>query len=172
MLAILAEHYQGKWPFWLSPRQVMIVPVHQGADLTSYATHIQSLFRNQLPWGDFCTLYPQASSHAPLIQELLNQAQWKVDLNLSHDTLNRKIRSAQQDKYNYVVVVGDQELSSGTVNLRSSWTPMELASGPGDRPLANRSNATVADLVSYFHQLGQPFIRSKLNTGVRTNTDR
>lgn len=27
MLAILTEHYGGKWPLWLSPRQVMIVPI-------------------------------------------------------------------------------------------------------------------------------------------------
>merc|ERR1719148_449271 len=27
MVAILTEHYGGKWPFWLSPRQIMIVPV-------------------------------------------------------------------------------------------------------------------------------------------------
>ena len=27
MFAILTEHYAGKWPFWLSPRQVMVVPI-------------------------------------------------------------------------------------------------------------------------------------------------
>jgi threonyl-tRNA synthetase len=27
MMAILTEHYGGKWPLWLSPRQVMIVPI-------------------------------------------------------------------------------------------------------------------------------------------------
>ncbi len=29
MLAILTEHYGGKWPLWLSPRQVMVVPINQ-----------------------------------------------------------------------------------------------------------------------------------------------
>jgi len=28
MFAVLCEHYGGKWPLWLSPRQIMIVPVH------------------------------------------------------------------------------------------------------------------------------------------------
>jgi threonyl-tRNA synthetase len=27
MFAILTEHYGGKWPLWLSPRQVMVVPI-------------------------------------------------------------------------------------------------------------------------------------------------
>lgn len=27
MFAILCEHYAGKWPFWLSPRQVMVCPL-------------------------------------------------------------------------------------------------------------------------------------------------
>ncbi len=27
MLAVLVEHYGGTWPFWLSPRQAMVVPI-------------------------------------------------------------------------------------------------------------------------------------------------
>jgi len=27
----LAEHFAGKWPYWLSPRQVMIVPISEGS---------------------------------------------------------------------------------------------------------------------------------------------
>ena len=29
MYAILTEHYAGKWPLWLSPRQVMVVPISE-----------------------------------------------------------------------------------------------------------------------------------------------
>lgn len=32
MLAILCEHYAGKWPFWLSPRQVMVCPLSEKVD--------------------------------------------------------------------------------------------------------------------------------------------
>lgn len=32
MLAILTEHYGGKWPLWLSPRQVMVVPINKKAE--------------------------------------------------------------------------------------------------------------------------------------------
>jgi threonyl-tRNA synthetase len=27
MFAILTEHWAGKWPLWISPRQVMVVPI-------------------------------------------------------------------------------------------------------------------------------------------------
>jgi threonyl-tRNA synthetase len=29
MFAILLEHYKGKWPFWLSPRQAIVCPVSE-----------------------------------------------------------------------------------------------------------------------------------------------
>jgi threonyl-tRNA synthetase len=35
MIAILAESYAGKWPFWLSPRQCIVIPV--GAPFNDYA---------------------------------------------------------------------------------------------------------------------------------------
>jgi threonyl-tRNA synthetase len=38
MMAILIEHTAGKWPFWLSPRQCVILSVHQGAN--EYANEV------------------------------------------------------------------------------------------------------------------------------------
>jgi hypothetical protein len=35
MIAILTESYAGKWPFWLSPRQCIVIPV--GAPFNDYA---------------------------------------------------------------------------------------------------------------------------------------
>lgn len=31
MMAILTEHFAGKWPLWLSPRQVMVVPISESS---------------------------------------------------------------------------------------------------------------------------------------------
>ncbi len=28
LMAVLIENFSGKWPFWISPRQVMVIPVH------------------------------------------------------------------------------------------------------------------------------------------------
>ena len=38
MTAVLIEHYGGKWPFWLSPRQCMIVPVKDSVN--AYADEV------------------------------------------------------------------------------------------------------------------------------------
>ncbi|XP_044214541.1 threonine--tRNA ligase 1, cytoplasmic isoform X1 [Thunnus albacares] len=91
MIAILAENFGGKWPLWLSPAQVMVIPV--GGNSESYAKQVVRQFR---------------------------EAGFMVDLNEDQGaTLNKKIRSAQLAQYNYIFVVGDKESESGTVNVRS-----------------------------------------------------
>merc|ERR1712000_707850 len=65
-IAILTEHFGGKWPFWLSPRQIMIVPVMQGVN--DYVLELQAKFR---------------------------QERMHVDVDLSGNTMQKKIRTAQ-----------------------------------------------------------------------------
>lgn len=40
MMAILTEHFAGKWPLWLSPRQVMVVPISESS--YEYAQQVRS----------------------------------------------------------------------------------------------------------------------------------
>lgn len=47
-LGILIEHFAGKWPFWLSPRQIMVIPVGKG--FVEYAEEVQSIFKKQGMW--------------------------------------------------------------------------------------------------------------------------
>jgi len=89
MLGVLAEHYGGKWPFWLSPRQCMVVPVSE--DAFEYATYV----RDQLHGQGF-----------------------HVEVDLGGGTLNKKVREAQVAQFNYILVVGKQEEDNMTVNLR------------------------------------------------------
>ncbi|XP_005999418.1 threonine--tRNA ligase 1, cytoplasmic [Latimeria chalumnae] len=91
MIAILTENYGGKWPFWLSPRQVMIVPV--GPTCDEYAQKMRQQFHNARLMTD-------------------------VDLDAGC-TLNKKIRNAQLAQYNFILVVGEKEKSSETVNVRT-----------------------------------------------------
>ncbi|XP_068998804.1 threonine--tRNA ligase 1, cytoplasmic-like isoform X2 [Embiotoca jacksoni] len=91
MIAILAENFGGKWPLWLSPAQVMVIPV--GGNSESYGRQVVRRFR---------------------------EAGFMVDFNDDQGaTFNKKIRSAQLAQYNYIFVVGDEERESGTVNVRS-----------------------------------------------------
>ncbi|RMB94447.1 hypothetical protein DUI87_29258 [Hirundo rustica rustica] len=91
MIAILAENYGGKWPFWLSPRQVMVVPV--GPTSEQYAQQV-------------CNQFFEAGFMSD------------VDLDQSC-TLNKKIRNAQLAQYNFILVVGEKEKANNAVNVRT-----------------------------------------------------
>lgn len=43
MMAILTEHFGGKWPLWLSPRQVMVVPINNKVE--EYASEVRNWIR-------------------------------------------------------------------------------------------------------------------------------
>ncbi|CAL8345744.1 unnamed protein product [Lota lota] len=91
MIAILTENYGGKWPLWLSPRQVMVVPV-----------------------GPTCEEYAQK------VQQEFHSAGLMTDVDVDPGcTLNKKIRNAQLAQYNFILVVGEKERTSDTVNVRT-----------------------------------------------------
>jgi threonyl-tRNA synthetase len=90
MFAVLCEHYGGKWPFWLSPRQVMLVPVH-----------------------------PEFFDYCNTIRDKLHADGFFVDVDLSKDTFQKKVRNAQVAQYNYQLVVGKVEAENGSVNIRT-----------------------------------------------------
>lgn len=91
MVAILTESYGGKWPFWLSPRQCMVVPVAPPFD--EYSKQVQAKL-----W------------------EAGFQAEFNVD---AGETMNKKIRNAQLDQWNFIFVVGEKEQNNGTLNVRT-----------------------------------------------------
>ncbi|KAJ7994942.1 hypothetical protein DPEC_G00254760 [Dallia pectoralis] len=91
MIAILTENYAGKWPLWLSPRQVMFVPVNTTCE--DYAKRI-------------CKQFVEAGFMAD------------ADLD-SSSLLNKKIRNAQLAQYNFILVVGEKEKLTNTVNVRT-----------------------------------------------------
>ncbi|KAN0063845.1 threonyl-tRNA synthetase [Thecaphora frezii] len=89
-IAILTEHFAGKWPFWLSPRQVLVVPVT--TSVYEYAKEVQATL-----WS----------------------AGMYADVDLSDNTLPKKVRNGEVAQYNFVVVVGHEEMESRSVNVRN-----------------------------------------------------
>jgi threonyl-tRNA synthetase len=89
-VAIITEHFGGKWPFWLSPRQVMIIPV--SAAFNDYAKYVTDTL---VTFGFYAEFDP------------------------SSNTLNKKVRNAQIAQWNYAAIVGEAEEASMSVNLRS-----------------------------------------------------
>lgn len=108
-IAILTEHFGGKWPFWLSPRQILIVPVMPAVN--DYVLELQKLFRAQ---------------------------KMHVDVDITGNTMQKKIRTGQLQQYNFIFVVGAQEKESRSVNIRNRDDPATQKMGeliPVDKAL-------------------------------------
>ena len=95
-VAFLIEHYKGAFPTWLSPTQVRIITIHP--EFNDYAEKFRS----------FLFKAPVSTGTGGL----------RVELDTSNNTLNSKIRSAQVDKAQYIVVVGKKEIEEGVVAVR------------------------------------------------------
>jgi threonyl-tRNA synthetase len=111
LLAILVEHYAGKWPFWLSPRQCIL-----------------------------CTVSDKFNDYAEKIFNKLKYEGYQVSLDKGGATLPKKVRNAQVEQYNYIIVVGEEEQNTHTVDVRSR---------EGDR----LGKFTVTKLIDFFKSL-------------------
>lgn len=89
-IGILTEHFGGKWPFWLSPRQILVVPV-----------------------------MASASDYVKEVCALLRANEFHADMDLGGNTLNKKIRSGQLLQYNFILVLGAKEMSERALSIRS-----------------------------------------------------
>ncbi len=86
---ILIEHFAGAFPTWLAPTQVMVLPI---AD-----RHIPDVRK---------------------VQEKLEKAGLRVEIDGRSKKVNYKIREAQLKKIPYMIIIGDNEIKSGNVSLR------------------------------------------------------
>ncbi len=89
-LSVIIEHFAGAFPFWLSPIQVVIIPV-----------------------SDKFNDYGQK-----VVNQLLSEG-FRVELDNDSETLGKRIRTAQKAKTPYMLVVGEKEESTNTVAIRS-----------------------------------------------------
>ena len=89
-IALLIEHYAGKFPLWLAPLQVIVLPI---AD-----RHVE---------------------YAHAVKEKILAADLRVKVDSRQEKIGYKIREAQLRKVPYMLVVGDRESSEGTVSVRN-----------------------------------------------------
>jgi threonyl-tRNA synthetase len=87
---ILIEHFAGRFPLWISPLAVRFLAV---AD-----RHVERCQQLEL---------------------LLRDLDFPVDVDSTQESMGKKVREAQLQQVNYIVTVGDQELESGNVSVRS-----------------------------------------------------
>jgi len=86
---ILVEHYAGAFPVWLSPVQVVIIPI---AD-----RHV---------------------AYANEVETRLKAEGLRLQVDSRSERMNLKIREAQLQKIPYMLVVGDKEVDTSTVSVR------------------------------------------------------
>ena len=95
-MAILIEHYSGALPTWLSPEQVVVVPVRDIHE-----------------------------DYAKEIRDLLVASEIRARIEHADEPLGGRVRRAKTEKVPYILVVGDDDVASRTVgvNARSSESP-------------------------------------------------
>ena len=86
---VLIEHFDGKFPLWLAPEQVRVLPISD--DNLGYAHRVKND---------------------------LEDAGFRVTVEDRDQTIGRKIRAAHEDRLPYMLIVGDDEEAEGTVSVR------------------------------------------------------
>jgi threonyl-tRNA synthetase len=88
-IGVLTEHYAGAFPAWLSPVQVVAIPIS--------AVQV---------------------GHLHDVAEQLRARGIRVEIDESDDRMQKKIRTAQQAKVPYMVLAGAQDAEAGAVSFR------------------------------------------------------
>ena len=89
-IGILIEHFAGHFPTWLAPQQVMIIPVH----------------------------YEKHAEYAEKLNEKLLALGFRSKADTRNEKLGYRIREAQMQKANYILVLGNNERDERTVTYR------------------------------------------------------
>ncbi|MBQ3386690.1 MAG: threonine--tRNA ligase, partial [Eggerthellaceae bacterium] len=93
-IGVLTEHYAGKFPVWLAPLQVKVLPVSE-----------------------------KSMDYAKDIYGKLFDAGIRVELDERGETIGYKIREARQvDRVPYMLILGEKEMEAGTVSVRDRAT--------------------------------------------------
>jgi threonyl-tRNA synthetase len=89
-LGILIEHYAGKFPLWLSPVQIKILPIAE-----------------------------RHMDYAKKVADEMKKSGLRVEVDERSESTSKKVRDAQVEKVNYILVVGDKEAENNSVNVRT-----------------------------------------------------
>ncbi len=89
LIGILIEHYAGKFPVWIAPVQVKLLPVSD-----------------------------KYNDYAKRVADFLDENNIRVELDCRSEKLGYKICQARMDKVPYMVIVGDNEQKNASVSVR------------------------------------------------------
>jgi threonyl-tRNA synthetase len=116
---VLTEHYAGAFPAWLAPVQVVGIPIRD--------------------------------DHAAYLDEFvakLRAVGIRAEVDASDDRMQKKIRTAQQQKIPFMAIAGDEDVAGGTVSFRY-------------RDGSQRNNVPIDEAVAHVLEV----VRSRTNVG-------
>ncbi|KXO16469.1 threonine--tRNA ligase [Clostridiales bacterium KA00134] len=88
-MGILIEHFAGKFPLWLAPVQVKVMPISN-----------------------------KFNDYAEKVSKKLEESGIRVRFDSRAEKIGYKIRQAQLEKVNYMVIVGEKEVETGKISIR------------------------------------------------------
>jgi len=88
-MGIITENYNGKFPLWLSPNQIKVLTLNDGVE-----------------------------DYAKEVYDKLFEAGFRVELDARNESMGKKAREAQIQRFNYLVTVGDNEKKSGKIAVK------------------------------------------------------
>ncbi|KAI0023805.1 threonyl-tRNA synthetase-like protein [Xylariomycetidae sp. FL0641] len=136
LMALLIEHYNGEWPFWLNPRQAIVLKVNDSEEVVNLARSTQDILLGR-----------DESPSSPLARP----SQLTCDIDNTNGTLGYKVRTARSKRYGVIIVVGPKQISTGTVSVQFAGSYHEAAveMDPRDlRRLLQKAAETYADTPS------------------------
>ncbi|WIF94263.1 threonine--tRNA ligase [Caminicella sporogenes] len=89
-IGILIEHFAGRFPTWLAPIQVKILPITD--------RHVE---------------------YAKKVADIMKENDIKVEIDSRSEKIGYKIREAQLQKIPYMIIIGDKEEETNTISVRS-----------------------------------------------------
>jgi threonyl-tRNA synthetase len=116
---VLTEHYAGAFPAWLAPVQVVGIPIRD-----DHADYLASFVAK------------------------LRAVGIRAEVDASDDRMQKKIRTAQQQKIPFMAIAGDEDVAGGTVSFRY-------------RDGSQRNGVSIADAVAHVVEV----VTSRTNVG-------
>jgi threonyl-tRNA synthetase len=89
-IGFLIEHYAGAFPLWLSPTQVSLIPIAE-----------------------------RHNDYAKKVLTDLTKVGLRAEIDSRSESMQKKIRIAQSQKVNYMIIIGDKEVETNNLSIRT-----------------------------------------------------
>ncbi|RDW87761.1 hypothetical protein BP5796_03455 [Coleophoma crateriformis] len=128
LMALLIEHYNGRWPFWLNPRQIAIITVSDAPEIVAQAELVQKTFLPTAPRPRSSSSSKEVGGAAlnwasPIVQESFACA-----IDSTPRSVKKKISEAKRKRYGAIIVIGKENM--GSVDSEDTMLNVDLSGIP------------------------------------------